>query len=357
MKVLAIGPSVTLSHGGIATVIGGIVAHYATGDEGIQVVPYASCLAKDRPLPIKAGHALFAWLRLVLCYRGYDIYHIHMASFGSAFRKQRYIRSLKRMGKRVVVHIHGGFFLRYYGGLPPKKQKRLADALKQADGVIALSEGWRAALERELGLTNVVAIPNCVDPADFPPGGGEDPGGPPRLLYLSRMKAKKGAWDLIEALALLEAQGVDFSATLAGDGEVDKARALVAEKGLAARVAVLGWTGGQEKQRLLRAADVVVLPSHEEGLPMVLLEGMAAGKAVVSTPVGAIPELVEAGVNGLLVTPGAVEELAGALGALCRDALMRRRMGRANREKTEALYSPDVVYKQLTAMYRQIGTP
>lgn len=99
---------------------------------------------------------------------------------------------------------------------------------------------------------------------------------------------------------------------MAGDGEVEQVRARVAERGLEDRVAVLGWVDGEKKLELLRNAAAVVLPSYHEGLPMAILEGMAAGKAIISTTVGAIPEVVTGG-NGTLVEPGDVIALAQAL--------------------------------------------
>ena len=94
---------------------------------------------------------------------------------------------------------------------------------------------------------------------------------------------------------------------LAGDGDVEGVRQLAAPLGDAVRV--LSWIDPAERDRLLEASDVFVLPSHAEGLPMALLEAMAAGLPVIVTPVGGIPDAVTQGVDGVYVPPGDVEQL------------------------------------------------
>jgi glycosyltransferase involved in cell wall biosynthesis len=104
-------------------------------------------------------------------------------------------------------------------------------------------------------------------------------------------------------------------------------------------------------QRLLARAAVVVLPSHREGLPMVLLEAMAHGRAVVATPVGGVPSLVEDGRTGLLVPPGDAEAVRAAMERLLGDPDLRRRLGAAAREKVTELCSWDRVVDETLDAY------
>ena len=96
-------------------------------------------------------------------------------------------------------------------------------------------------------------------------------------------------------------------------GDLDRFRARRDALRLNRRLLVLGTVVGEKKERLLRKADFLVLPSYHEGLPMVVVEAMAAGLAIVATPVGGIPEIVAPGVNGCLVVPGDIEEVVGAI--------------------------------------------
>jgi glycosyltransferase involved in cell wall biosynthesis len=117
-----------------------------------------------------------------------------------------------------------------------------------------------------------------------------------------------------------------WQAELAGDGDVAVFRALAAQLGLADRITFPGWVGQGEVSRKLAAADVFVLPSYNENLPMSVLEALAHGVPVITTPVGAIPEAVTDGCEGYLVPPGNQEQLADRLARLIRDGELRRNM-------------------------------
>jgi glycosyltransferase involved in cell wall biosynthesis len=99
---------------------------------------------------------------------------------------------------------------------------------------------------------------------------------------------------------------------------------------------------------------VFCLPSHAEGLPMAMLEAMAAGKAVVASKVGAIPEAIMDGDNGLLVAPGDSQALAAALASVLADAALRERLGRRARATVEQHYSLDAVGARLGAIYHEL---
>lgn len=120
---------------------------------------------------------------------------------------------------------------------------------------------------------------NGVDLSRF----GEAAGDPAKyrrsFLMLGRLGERKGVYDLIEAMALAVRQDPDLTLCLAGDGQVEEVRALVAQRGLENNIEVLGWVGEEEKRRRLEKAATVVLLSYYEGLPLFILEGMAAGKA------------------------------------------------------------------------------
>jgi glycosyltransferase involved in cell wall biosynthesis len=98
-----------------------------------------------------------------------------------------------------------------------------------------------------------------------------------------------------------------------------------------------------------------VLPSHVENMPISVLEAMAAGVPVVATRVGAIPEVVEHGVTGLLVAPGDARALADAIATILADPAQRERMGEAGRARAERHYSVDQVMPRLEAVYRALG--
>jgi glycogen(starch) synthase len=224
--------------------------------------------------------------------------------------------------KPIVLTLHGsGTAGRFEDLQVLAKAPRLAGALlRRARVVIGVSEQLTDAA-RHAGARDPRWIPNGVE---IPAGAGKETD-PPEVLYIGRLSAEKGIRTLVDAT-----RGLNL--VVAGDGQL---RSLVPD--------ALGFVPHEEVQRLLARAAVVVLPSHREGLPMVLLEAMAHARAVVATPVGGIPSLVEDGVTGLLVPPGDPRALREAIERLLADPDLRRRFGEAARAKVSELSSWDRV--------------
>jgi glycosyltransferase involved in cell wall biosynthesis len=118
----------------------------------------------------------------------------------------------------------------------------------------------------------------------------------------------------------------------------------------------LGDVREQKKANLLEEAKLFALPSHDEGLPIALLEAMAAGLAIVTTPVGGIPEVIRDGYNGLLVAPGNVEGLADQLAVLVGDPSRLEAMGRRNREFAEQKLDVRPYVERLMTLYESIAS-
>ncbi|MCZ4259500.1 glycosyltransferase [Limimaricola sp. G21655-S1] len=173
-----------------------------------------------------------------------------------------------------------------------------------------------------------------VDPdlyADAPP--------PPedRMLFIGRLTAVKGVPVLLEALAQSRARRPELTLDLVGDGENRAAfEAMARQLGLEAAVRFHGYKGQAEVARILKETGVLILPSFAEGVPVVLMEAMAAGRPVIATQVGGVTELVDDGRSGLLVPPGAEMPLAVAMVALAGDAARRSAMGAEGRARVLA---------------------
>jgi glycosyltransferase involved in cell wall biosynthesis len=219
--------------------------------------------------------------------------------------------------KPIVLTLHGsGSAGRFEDLQVLAKSPRLAGALlRRARVVIGVAEQLTDAA-RHAGARDARWIPNGVE---IPAEVGEE-ADPPEVLFVGRLSAEKGIRTLVDAT-----RGLNL--VVAGDGP------------LRSLVPAIGFVPHKEVQRLLARAAVVVLPSHREGLPMVLLEAMAHGRAVVATPVGGIPSLVEDGVTGLLVPPGDAKALREAIERLLVDPEFRRRLGEAARARVSELCS------------------
>jgi colanic acid/amylovoran biosynthesis glycosyltransferase len=162
-----------------------------------------------------------------------------------------------------------------------------------------------------------------------------------RLVCVGRLCEQKGHLTLLQAAAQLKSEGLSFEVVLVGDGELraELERAIEILR-LEKHVRITGWIDNQQVVEELVAAVGLVLPSFAEGLPVVIMEAMALGRPVISTCVAGIPELVQPGVNGWLVTPGNASALAEAMRALLHaDQAQLHEMGTHGRAAVEMQHS------------------
>jgi colanic acid/amylovoran biosynthesis glycosyltransferase len=179
-----------------------------------------------------------------------------------------------------------------------------------------------------------------IDTSAFSPRIGSNPDGKFQILCIARFEEVKGHVVLIEACRLLQERSVDFECHLIGDGHLrPKTERLIEDGGLNGKVILWGKLNRPEVIERLGKATVVVLATvlssngKREGIPTVLMEGMACGLPVVSSSISGIPELVEHDYSGLLLPPGDAVALANAFQRLNADPLLRDQMGQAGREK------------------------
>ncbi len=342
-KLLIVGPSETKVPGGMATVIQGM-HHSEVLGEAFEVSTFASCI--NGKLPVRLAYTAFAYLKFLCCVSRYDVFHIHVASYGSTFRKRLYFNAIKRAGKKAILHLHSGKYIIFYEGISQKKQAKMVRFLQSADLVVALSDDWKLQFEQTFGLTNCVTVHNGVDTARFAKARCEMRSVANEFLFLGRLSVAKGIYDLVEAMEKVKAQGVFLHCVLAGVGDEAQVKALVAQHGLEEYFEFAGWVDDAEKLARLSACASLVMPSHGEALPMAILEAMAAGKAIVATTVGAIPEVVTPE-NGILFAPKDTDALAAAMMQAAGDVAFLEAAAANNTAKVEACFSQAAMHTQL----------
>ncbi len=215
--------------------------------------------------------------------------------------------------------------------------------LQNADAVLALTEDMKQKMQ-EIHDRDISVVPNGIDLERFEISSGDKKEGNAKtIIFVGRLHPVKGVRYLIEAMAIIHQQMPDVKLVIVGDGaERSRMEELVGRLNLNDCIQFTGQVPQESIPRLIHQADVFALSSLSEGLPVVILEGMAAGLPIVATNVGGIPDIIKEGVNGYLVSVKNPEEISDKLLILLQNDEIREMMSTNNREKAE-LYTWDKI--------------
>lgn len=285
--------------------------------------------------------------------RDVDLLHIQLAWRGSVYRKLMIAAIARYSGVPYVVHLHSGRFGRFWADSGVYLAGRIDRLLVDSAAIIVLGQCWaRLIVDRLPDVKDKITILPNASPLPSGPNRDRAQGEPIRITFLGQVRPEKGVPQLIDALGRLSTRA-DWSATIAGHGELDQSRAHAQRLAIVDRVNLPGWLGPHETATLLRSTDILVLPSFVENLPMVVIEGFAHGIAVVATPVGAVPEVIDHERNGLLVPVGDIGALAAALDRLIENGELRRSLGDAARRDYAERYEISTYLTRLVSTWRR----
>ncbi|MBF2067349.1 MAG: glycosyltransferase family 4 protein [Calothrix sp. C42_A2020_038] len=347
MKILMLGESLE-RQGGIVSVEK-LILQEALSNTSIKLIPTLPKGSAIKKLLVFSS-AVVQLVGSLLANKA-DVIHIHISEGGSAYRHMITALITLIFQKPVIMHAHSCNFHEFYPKLPSLIQVWMSWIFSKSTRFIVLSESWKKFYVDNLKLKveQVTVLPNPVRlPSQVPERQNSST---VSFVFLGRIGQRKGAFDLISAFAKLsEKHKQRASLTLAGDGEGEKARDLVKSLELTSSINILDWVNQTQRDELLNQANVFVLPSYNEGLPMALIEAMSWSLPVITTPVGGIPELVINYDNGLLVNPGDIQQLSDAIESLIKDEQLRLMLGQRARASVAHL---DIVnyMNSLTKIY------
>ena len=221
--------------------------------------------------------------------------HLHVGDGSSFYRHMLYL-ALGRLARvPVVLHWHlpgdAGAATKFYAAGGPVRRRLIRWALNSSTRVVVLSPSWRPALTQiaPRSQERIVALANPVDCASIQPPADPATRSSTQVLFLGDFSARKGVRDLLLAAPAVLVQHPGTRFVVCGGNPPADVQALARPLGDA--VDFPGFVRGPDKLRLLQEAALLALPSYAEGLPIAVLEGMAAGLPVVTTPVGGVPDI------------------------------------------------------------------
>jgi glycosyltransferase involved in cell wall biosynthesis len=288
-----------------------------------------------------------------------SLVHLHAAANGSFVRKAILFWISQLAGVPVVLHIHDSGFPEYYDNSPRAIQAIIRATFCRASAVVALSDAWATRLRVIAPTARITVIPNAVRPGRrvTQPARGESV----HMVFLGRIGDHKGTFRLLEAwarLALDSGSGAGCrkaaTLTIAGDGEVERARRCIRELGLEDTVELREWLSESDVDELLNRSHVLVLPSRNEGQSMAVLEAMARGLCVIASDAGGLPEMIGGG-YGVIVPPDDVDAIADASRLVIDDRDLRARYGAAAYARVEAHFDVRAVSRRIDALYREVS--
>ncbi|WP_162198697.1 glycosyltransferase family 4 protein [Methanosarcina sp. 1.H.A.2.2] len=288
------------------------------------------------------------------------VVHIHTSSYLAFWEKSVFLIISKFFSAKVVLHIHGAEFDLFYNNSSSLVKFLIHKMLNSSDKVIVLSQRWNNFFSGILDDSKIAVIPNGVNYSNF--SLSEDSfkknGNLLQILFLGNLVERKGVYDILSIIPIVTSKFQNVNFVFAGSEEVSgnilKLKNECIRMEIKRFVTFISDFSNDDKIRLLREADIYLLPSYAEGLPISLLEAMAAGLPVISTPVGGIPEVVEDSVNGFLVIPGDHKDLSDKIIELIENKELRNIIGNNNREKVKEEYDWSIIAKKLEVVYTEL---
>jgi len=350
MKILITAPSLETSQNvsGISSVVSQIIRH--GGDEFFHFEAGRRDGEKIGIDWFLRQVSLCLHFRREIRERKIDVVHINTALAPLSIVRDAVLTRSAR--KPVLLHIHGGrFFTQKFSSF---FLKRLAGKmLKKAKTVVVLSEIERDFIEKRWKKLDVRVLENAVALDEARPRMNKTD--EKTLIFLGRLHEDKGLREIVDACRILRNEGFRFHFKCFGAGEAKERFVSEMTEILGDKFFYGGVVSGTEKWQALAASDIFLLPSRYEGLPVALLEAMAAGCIPVASKIGSIGLVVRDGVNGFLVEPGNAAEISEKLRPLLSAKVDRENLRGNARATIEEKFDFKDYIKKLENFYREIA--
>lgn len=347
-KVLTIGPDYHNHRGGV----GAVIEVYSQYFEGFNFIPSY----KVGSLLYKCNIFFLSLIKLVsvlISNKNIKIIHIHGASYGSFYRKFLIFTIGKYLfRKKIIYYIHGGGFKEFFEKSNSFSKDMIRTMLGNVDVVICLSQSWHKYYKNNFKIKKLIIVPNIIDYPEINKASVRS--SVITFLFLGLICEEKGIFDLIKVIAKnKERYKTRIKLLVGGNGEVMHLKELISKNHIEDIVEFLGWISGKEKKKVLNECDVYILPSYNEALPISILESMSYGKAIISTNVGGIPEIVGHKKNGLLINPGNLLQMEQAIDCFLDNPELMDVYGVIS-EQIVQNHLPNSVIKELEGIYKSV---
>lgn len=299
---------------------------------------------------VQIGLAVFAYLKFLyfLIWKDISIVHIHTASYRAFYRESFFVLISKLFRKKIILHIHGGEFEVFYRRHPDY----ILYICSKVDCLVAVSSYFLYLFHRYNLNRNIKILYNIVD---YPYLNKKKiSGNKVRILYLGAIDENKGIFEVLECIAKNKEKFEHIiSLDIAGIGNDKYLKFLIEQNELQDFVTYHGWLCKEDKHKLLSESDIYIQPSYFESLGIAIIEAMSYGMPVIATRTGGIPDLIEDGFNGFLISVGDMDSLMEYLIYFIKNPDKRRWMGENGKEKSK-LFFTEAIELEMLKLYKSL---
>jgi len=356
INIVMIGPFSSLEvRGGIASVIASYLDSSLIERYEIH---YLHTSSGSGPLgKLNAFFQATSRLIYLIVQKDIKVVHIHTASWRSFYRKSVFVFLTKLLKTKVLLHIHGGEFNLFFNTGNIFQKRIISYVLDISNHIVVLSKAWLPDIQRMTKNQKLTSLSNPVNMKYYQRDFKQDTDSSSKfeIIFLGGLIRAKGIYDLLESFPQIVKQVPNARLHLCGTGPIEKLKMKCSQLGVENSVVFHGWVSGESKISRILNSDLLILPSYNEGLPVSVIEAMAAGLPVVCTPVGGVPDIFVDGENGFFFTPGDQNALVERVLQLAQNPDLRLQMGRTNYVKARELFDLEKIINQLDSLYLDLS--
>lgn len=291
-----------------------------------------------------------------------SIVHINTSTYWSFWENVIYLLISKMFKKKTIFHIHGSEFDKFYDGSNSLIKFFISKSLNYSDIVIVLSLKWKKYSKKIISRNNIIILKNFVNLSDISCYNNKIidifqhlNNNMIKVLFIGGVAAKrKGFYDVLRTIPIILESNKNIFFIFINCKHLNGISNILNKEDFSSHIKFLGYVIEDEKKRLFHFSDIFILPSYAEGLPITMLEAMAAKLPVIATSVGAIPEVIIDGMNGFIINVGNYKMLAEKILLLAKDNELRQKMQIANFKKIQRYFDRPIIMKRLDNIYKQL---
>jgi glycosyltransferase involved in cell wall biosynthesis len=285
-----------------------------------------------------------------------NIIHIHTTDYWQFWESSFYVFISWSFRKKIILHIHATSFNDFYD-VGNKTKYYINKILSFIDLLILLSKEQKRFFKKIINENKILEMPNFVDSNVYYPNNRSfDTDDVIKILFIGGEEAKrKGIYDIVKSMPHVISQINKVTFIFIGRFNADRIIDIIGKHKLDSHVDFRGYVKDEEKRTILKNADIFLLPSYAEGLPIAILEAMSSGLPIITTKVGSIPEVIQNGENGYLINPGDYMALADKIVLLSKNYDVRKKMKSNNIKKIRETYDIKILIKNVEEVYNNFS--